>query len=115
MQRRTFRSMTSLFLVSRSLFRDSTSALLGCGFDSEPKISFSSIFSASFCLASSFAGAASEYHLESIRVLDGWIEYRGIDRNGVDIIRPDGDSCVLRDREARKKFRCSMINGVRVA
>jgi hypothetical protein len=53
----TLRSMISLFFASRSFFNVSTSV--------------DSVFAASSVFVSSFAGAASEYHLDAIRELDG--------------------------------------------
>jgi len=96
----TLRSMISLFFASRSFFNGSTSDdSVDAGFDA------SSVFT------SSFAGVASEYHLDATRVPDGemdcWRKNGDAERRGV---RVRLDSRVLKDLEARRRLRWIMID-----
>jgi hypothetical protein len=64
----TFNSMISLFLASRLFFSVSTSA--GSADDEEVDVELS-VCVPSLTLPLSFAGVASEYHLDATRVLAG--------------------------------------------
>jgi hypothetical protein len=94
----TFRSIISLFFASTSFSRASTSdGSVDAGFDA------SSVF------VSPFAGAASEYHLDAARVLDGAMDC-GRRKGEAErrVVRVRLGSVVLRHLEARRKLRWIM-------